>query len=168
MSLFENKNSGAEFSEDGKYRYALWRLWDESKPLVMFIGLNPSTANEVDNDPTIRCVIKFAKTWGYGGVFMMNIFAFISSNPDDLFNCGNPVGDNNMHLQIVASQCKDIIFAWGKFKQAQDRRKEIELMFPSALCIGQKDGHPFHPLWAGVYAPKEQKLQFNQPIPFNK
>lgn len=164
--LFENVNEGAEFSGDRKYRYALWRIWDESKPLVMFVGLNPSTANETDNDPTIRCVIKFAKQWGYGGVYMANLFGLVSSNPADLLTCKDPVGDNDHQLEIFSRKCKDVVFAWGKFNQAQGRRAVVEIMFPGAFCIGKKDGHPFHPLWAGVYAKKEQKANFTNPVKF--
>lgn len=58
---------GADFSNDRKYRYALWRIWDRTKPLVMFIGLNPSTANETENDPTIKSVGRISKNNGYGG-----------------------------------------------------------------------------------------------------
>jgi len=69
--------SGAEFSECRKYRYALWRIWDKSKPLVMFIGLNPSTANENVDDPTIRSVCRMTKNNGYGGVYMMNLHVLL-------------------------------------------------------------------------------------------
>lgn len=171
--LFGNEikdNNGANFSEDGKYRYSLWRIWDNSLPLVMFIGLNPSTANQIDNDPTINCVIKFCKQWGYGGVYMMNCWAYVTSDPKLLKS--NPMSDewNNNTLTITASKCKDVVFAWGKFEviKASGRDKELIEMFPHALCIGQKGGHPFHPLWAGVYAPKETKALFTHPIKYNQ
>ena len=83
------ENNGAVFSECGKYRYALWRIWDESKPAVMFIGLNPSTADEKESDPTITKVISFAKSWGFGAVYMCNSFPYISTNPDELKDFGN-------------------------------------------------------------------------------
>ena len=75
---------GAQFTEDRQYRYALWRIWNEDKPLVMFIGLNPSTANEYKNDPTIRRVMRYAADWGYGGVYMMNLFAWVTPYPKEL------------------------------------------------------------------------------------
>jgi hypothetical protein len=68
--------TGAIFSDCRKYRFALRRNWDESKPYVMFIGLNPSTADEIENDPTINRCISYARSWGYGGLFMANLFAF--------------------------------------------------------------------------------------------
>jgi hypothetical protein len=169
QNIFED--NGAEFSECGKYRYSLWRIWDKEKPLVMFIGLNPSTAGVSDNDPTIRCVIKFAKQWGYGGFYMMNCWAYISSNPDDLrdHRWNELVCDwNDNMLTIKKSVCKDVDFAWGKFPIIKEtgRERELKEMFPNAFCIGQKNGSPFHPLWAGVYAPKEMKAQFSKPIKF--
>lgn len=60
-------NKGAMFSKCRKYRYVLWRIWDDDKPRVMFIGLNPSIAGAIIDDPTIRKVIGFAKRWGFGG-----------------------------------------------------------------------------------------------------
>ena len=76
--------SGAIFSSCRKYRYALWRNWDETKPCVMIIGLNPSTADENENDPTITRCINFAKSWGYGGVCVTNLFAYCATVPSDM------------------------------------------------------------------------------------
>lgn len=74
MSSNHNNSKGAEFSECRKYRYVLWRRWDWKGygNQVMFIGLNPSTADETEDDPTIRRCIRFAKDWGYSGLLMMN------------------------------------------------------------------------------------------------
>ena len=66
----------AELSACGKYRYRLSRIWDDKKPLVLFIMLNPSTADAEQDDPTIRRCIAFAKNWGYGGFMAGNLFAF--------------------------------------------------------------------------------------------
>lgn len=144
--LFGNE-SDAIFSEDKKYRYALWRLWS-IEPKIMFIGLNPSTANESENDPTIRRVIRFAKDWGYGGVFMMNLFAIVSSDPKVLLTCENPIGENDYWLSATQRKCKDIVFAWGNFKEADKRSKEIIAMFDKATCLGlNKNGTPKHPLY---------------------
>lgn len=85
----------AILSEDRKYRYILSRTWDETKPTVLFIGLNPSTADENEDDPTIRRCIIFAKSWGYGGLIMANLFAFRTTNPQGLYSEKNPVGSEN-------------------------------------------------------------------------
>ena len=143
-------NSGADFSECKNYRYALWRIWDRSLPLVMFIGLNPSTANEVDNDPTIKSVCRIAKANGYGGVYMMNCFAYVSTDPKGLKL--NPLtGDwNNNKLRSVAKDCKDVVFAWGNFDivKSTGRDKELSKMFPEAFALHvNKNGSPKHPLY---------------------
>lgn len=134
MQLFAD-NSGAEFSKDRKYRYALWRIWDEEKPLVMFIGLNPSKATEDANDNTISKVIKVARHNGYGGLYMMNLFAYITQYPDELKKCADPLGDNNGWLERIYPKCKNVVFAWGNFKQAKERSAEVIKLFPNALCF---------------------------------
>ena len=73
--------SDAKFSNDRIYRYALWRVWDESLPKLLFIGLNPSTADEINDDPTMRRCIRFAKDLGYGTFIMGNIFGYRSTDP---------------------------------------------------------------------------------------
>ena len=76
--------SGAVFSDCRKYRYTLWRIWDGNKPLVMIIGLNPSTADETSNDPTITRCKNFARSWGYGGVLVANLFGCRATSPNEL------------------------------------------------------------------------------------
>jgi hypothetical protein len=143
--------AGAEFSSDRKYRYALWRVWDRSKPLVMFIGLNPSTANETALDPTITRVMNFSRYWGYGGFYMMNLFGIVSSKPAILLTDPDPLGDNDQWLWKIAGQCEMIVFAWGVFKQASTRAEEVKKRFPGAYCLKKtKDGHPWHPLYVAA------------------
>lgn len=81
-TLFDLSSNGAEFSECGQFRYCLWRIWDKTMPLVLFIGLNPSTANARVDDPTIRRVKGFARGWGFGGAYMMNLMPGVSAYPD--------------------------------------------------------------------------------------
>lgn len=160
-NLFDN-NSGAEFSNCGKYRYKLWRIWDESLPKAMCIGLNPSTANAEANDTTIRILISVLKKLNYGGFYMMNCFPFITSKPELLQH--NPMSNewNNNMLTVVASQCQDVIFTWGTFKVIKEVGRDNELieMFPRAKCFGiNKDGSPFHPralnyIKGGLYNPE--------------
>jgi hypothetical protein len=142
-----NELAGAEFSECGKYRYKLWRIWDESLPKVMCIGLNPSTANASKNDNTINILIRVLTKLGYGGFYMMNLFAIISSKPEVLLTCENPKGDNDWHLATVAHECKnEIIFCWGNFKEATERIKEVKSVFNQAKCFGfNANGTPWHP-----------------------
>ena len=153
--IAQTMRAGAEFSADRKYRYALWRIWDRSKPLVMFIGLNPSTANEVETDHTITRVMNFARSWGYGGFYMMNLFGIVSSKPEILLTDPDPLGDSNHWLGVIALECEMIVFCWGVFKQARSRAEEIKKMFPGAYCLKKtKEGHPWHPLYvAGKTTP---------------
>lgn len=144
--MIDVKPAGAEFSQCGKYRYKLWRIWDESKPKAMCIGLNPSTANVNKNDNTIDTLIRVLRKLGYGGFYMMNLFAWISSKPEDLLTCGDPLGENESKLAEVESICQDVIACWGNFKQAQERIKEVLPRYPHAKCFGiNKNGTPFHP-----------------------
>ncbi len=149
MELLKNITKGADFSNDGSCRYRLWRIWDEEKPKAMCIGLNPSTANGEKNDATISILIRMLAKLGYGGFYMMNCFAYITSNPKLLKH--NPASDewNNNMLTITASLCSDTIFAWGGFKVIKDTGRDNELieMFPFAKCFDKsKDGSPIHPL----------------------
>ena len=145
MDLFDN-NIGAEFSPCGKYRYKLWRIWDDKLPKAMCIGLNPSTANVNKNDNTIDILIRVLKHLGYGGFYMMNLFAIISSKPEVLLTCDDPLGDNDAKLREVSAICKDVIVCWGAFEQAENRIKEVLPNYPDAKCFGfNKNGTPWHP-----------------------
>jgi hypothetical protein len=140
--------SGAIFSDDRAYRYALWRFWDASKPKVMFIGLNPSTANESEPDNTIKKVIKIAINNGYGGLYMMNLFGIVSADPSILKSHQWPIGGNDKYLSDFVSEVKDIVFCWGNFKEAKERGEWAKRIFPKALCLRHtKDGNPWHPLY---------------------
>lgn len=146
MAELFNNNSGAEFSEDRKYRYKLWRIWDNKLPLAMCIGLNPSTANEAQNDTTINILRKVLAAHGFGGFYMTNLFGVISSDPDVLLSCDNPVGENDKHLKEVRKKCTAVFFCWGNFHQAVERAKVVVKMFPDAQVFSfNKNGTPLHP-----------------------
>jgi len=148
--MINTQDFGASFSHDRTHRYSLWRIWDRSKPLVMFIGLNPSTANENENDPTIRSCGRIAKANGYGGFYMMNCWTYISTDPKLLKT--NPMADrqNNDLLTVTAGECEGVVFAWGTFDivKKKGRDKELAAMFPNAMALHvNKDGSPKHPLY---------------------
>lgn len=147
-------NKGAQFSDDRLYRYALWRIWNENKPLVMFIGLNPSTAAEREDDPTIRRVTRFAYDHGYGGFYMMNLFAFVSPHPHVLETTKDALGDNDEWLEKINLKCESICFCWGAFGDPKDRQyiriraQQVADRYPAAFCLGKtKTGQPAHPLY---------------------
>ena len=84
---------------------------------------------------------------GYGGFYMMNLFAWISSKPDDLLSCPDPIGENNEKLREVELICDEVIVCWGGFKQAEERIKQLLPNYPNAKCFGvTQKGKPFHPL----------------------
>lgn len=151
---------GAKFSPDKVYRYRLWRYWDRRKELVLFIGLNPSTADENIDDPTIRRCIGFAMDWGFGGMLMGNLFAFRNTYPETLKICTvDPIGiDNDMELHGMNLEAKLTVLCWGNGGLYKGRGREVELMFPSAYNLGySKQGQPKHPL----YLPKNTLLLHN-------
>jgi len=148
LDLFTNENAGAIFSESKNYRYVLWRKWDETKPAVMFIGLNPSTANENEDDPTIRRVKRFAFDWGFGTVYMLNLFAYVTAYPEELKKCNDPIGDNDNWLKEYAKKSDQIVFSWGSFSESKERAIKVIEMFPNSKClVKNRDGSPKHPLY---------------------
>lgn len=145
----------ALISNDKKYRYSLSRIWDDSKPSVMFIMLNPSTADSDVDDPTIRRCIGFAKSWGYGGIYVGNLFAYRSTDPKKLFNSDNPIGHHNKNwLDTMSIGCEKVVCAWGnsgivkrlgdKFGTEYKPLKGIDNLYYIDLC---NDGTPKHPLY---------------------
>lgn len=142
--------SSAEFSPCRKYRYSLTRIWDRSLGLCQFIGLNPSTADEVENDPTVRRCINYAKDWGYGGLIMSNIFAFRATDPKVMKAQADPVGpENDMWLLDDYGRANCTVAAWGTHGSLNNRSAEvIELLSGCFHCLGlTKHGFPKHPLY---------------------
>lgn len=140
---------GADVSECGLYQYSLWRIWDDSKPLVMFIGLNPATINAGPKNPTIRRAGAIAQNLGYGGFYFCNCFAYISANPKELHAETLAATIKNADvIKRVAASCADIIFAWGNFKEAKQTGIKLIQAFPQAKVLGlNKNGSPKHPLF---------------------
>lgn len=139
----------AILSEDRKYRYILSRIWDETKPTVLFIGLNPSTADENEDDPTIRRCINFAKNWGFGGLLMANLFAFRSTNPQALYSAQDPIGsENNYYIKKYAEKSALIIACWGNHGRFNNRSQQVYDLIDSLNCLDtNKSGEPKHPLY---------------------
>lgn len=151
---------GATFSRCGKYRYQLYNIWNSNGPRVMFIGLNPSTATHAKPDNTIHKVTKIAKVNGFGGFYMLNVFAWITPHPEELLVCEDPIRHNGDYLDYYGKRADEIVFCWGAFKEAKDEAKRVVEKFPSAKALFiNKDGSPKHPL----YCKDESKL-----IPFHK
>ena len=146
-TFFDTK--GAYFSDDKMYRYSLYRWWNRLYPQIMFIGLNPSTADEFNDDPTIKRCISFAKKWGCGGLLMMNLFAFRATEPKVMKISENPIGsENNYWLKQMSKKACTVVAAWGNHGSLRNRDKEIIEMIPDLYCLGlTKQGQPKHPLF---------------------
>lgn len=140
--------SGAEFSPCRKYRYKLWRTWGKGE-YVAFVGLNPSTADEVDNDPTVRRCINFAKTWGFDGLLMLNIFGFRSTDPAGLKTIDDPVGPGNDQALITGSQQAGLtVAAWGTHGGYLNRHDNVLKLLDNLHYLKlTQGGYPNHPLY---------------------
>jgi len=139
----------AEFSPCRRYRYALWRTWDEALPRVMFICLNPSTADEVNDDPTLRRSMGYARDWGYGGVCVANLFAWRATDPAALKAAQDPVGpDNDAWLTRLAGNDGLVVAAWGNHGAWLGRSGQVVKMLRDPHCLQRnRSGEPGHPLY---------------------
>ncbi|HWP13520.1 MAG TPA: DUF1643 domain-containing protein [Ramlibacter sp.] len=145
--------NGARFSPCRSYRYSLWRSWpglpSTAKGYAMFVGLNPSTADETEDDPTIRRCIDFAQAWGYEGLVMTNLFAFRATDPAVMLAQADPVGqDNDQTLCDLAETAGVVVAAWGVHGAHRARDAEVRTMLPKLHYLRlTKHGHPGHPLY---------------------
>lgn len=151
--LFIPSPSGAVITPDGIHRYSLWRIWDSELPMVMFIGINPSTANETDNDRTVVRCINFANSWGYGGFYFGNLFSFRSRDAKKVVaNSAIVVGaECDKYLKEMISKSDKVICAWGtwNWKFLPARAAEVLKFIPEPYCLGiLSDGNPRHPLFS--------------------
>jgi len=154
--------SGAWFSEDRQWRYTLWRIWDKEKPSIAFIGLNPSTADETTDDPTVRRCIRFAQKWGYGSMWMLNLFGLRSTDPKMLYEHDDPVGrDNREAVYNICLVMEKVVLCWGNhgahlkegWRLVEQLKKEGYGDKLWAFGV-TKQGQPKHPL----YLPNDTKL----------
>lgn len=152
MSLFVVRT--AHFSPCRRYRYWLRVAWDESLPLLVVCGLNPSTADETKDDPTLRRVQGFARDMGRGGVLMLNAFAWRSTDPKGLLTCEDPVGpentvDNLAEWTNEASPDRRCVAAWGgNIAKPKLRFRLLQLDALRFDCLRRTaSGHPEHPLY---------------------
>lgn len=139
----------AILSDCRKYRFALWRTWDDSKPYAMIIGLNPSTADESLDDPTISRCIDFARSWGYGGLCMANLFAYRATKPAVMLNAQDPVGfENDEWLLRLSKNAGVVVAAWGNHGSHLGRSKQVTALISNLHCLKlNATGEPGHPLY---------------------
>lgn len=141
-------HSHALLSPCRRCRFALWRRW-ESGPQVLFIMLNPSTADELRDDPTIRRCIGFARSWGFGSVAVGNLFAYRCTSPGELCASSDPVGTANNHwLSRLHGESSLTIAAWGNHGRLLGRSSAVSSMLPGLHILSLTVlGEPRHPLY---------------------
>ncbi len=159
-------DSFADISVCDRYRYSLLRSWDLELPDLGWLMLNPSTADATDDDPTIRRCMGFARRWGYGGIYVCNLFAWRATEPKDLRKLLDPSGPkNNEAIQKQAMYCPEIIVGWGKPRWPFVQRRAwavIDMLLASPAMIKSlginSDGSPRHPLYL---ANDTERVPFN-------
>ena len=142
-------DQGAHFSPCRTWRYSLWRVWGTDGTRVAFIGLNPSTADETQDDPTVRRCINFARAWGYDGMYMLNLFGLRSTNPKGLWKVKDPTGPGN-YAAIARNThvCGMAVVAWGANVTSEQWTPVLEHIKCEMVCLGlTKSGAPRHPLY---------------------
>jgi len=139
----------ARLSACGSYRYELHRIWDTSLQSVLFIGLNPSTADHTQDDNTSRVCINYARRWGYGSLVIANLFAYRSTDPRGLKSALNPVGpQNNRILRRLCKKADMVICAWSDMGNYLGRDNEVIPFIKQPHCLTLlKSGRPGHPLY---------------------
>lgn len=152
----QDAQSGATISDCKLYRYELWRRWDPTLNFVKWFMLNPSTADDKLDDPTIKKCIKFAKTWGYGGIRVVNLFAYRATDPKELkkLSYAEAVGpSNNVSILRALNTPGPNIAAWGQGGKLWSRAHIVltEVLKDREIPLGamklSKDGTPWHPLY---------------------
>ncbi len=147
--------NGAIVDETGNYRYSLWRSWDERKPKVTFIMLNPSTADETYDDLTITRCINFAKRWGFGTLEVVNLFAYRAPDFGEIMEVNDPVGvKNDEYIMEAVKKADKIVLAWGTQGAYKNRDMEVLQMLTEYDLFAidlSKRGHPRHPLYLNTH-----------------
>ena len=146
-------SKSATLSPCRTYRYNLWRKWADQIPgsrgYAMFIGLNPSTADETVDDPTIRRCINFAQSWGYEALCMTNLFAFRATQPNDMKAAPDPIGpENDATLLELATTAGVVVAAWGVHGSYLGRDNSVKAMIQKLRYLQlTRAGKPGHPLY---------------------
>ncbi len=165
MKTITSERGSAVLSDCGKYRYLLTRqltIQAEPRRTILFVMLNPSTADAMQDDPTIRRCISFASQYGYTELRVVNLYAYRATDPADLKRAGYPVGDLNLaQLLLEAGAADTICCAWGKLpRECEKWANAVKQMLRGAtrsplMCLGKtKDGvHPRHPLYLAGNTP---------------
>jgi hypothetical protein len=159
--LSSNIERNARLSSDSQYRYALTRTWDRRRDRVLFVGLNPSTADHEIDDPTVRRCIGFAISWGFGSVDLVNLFAYRATDPAELCEQSDPIGpENDRWISHYVNTAKLVIVAWGHKGSLHNRDSSVLSKIIRPHCLGvTRDGFPRHPLYVpGITRPAKYRI----------
>lgn len=139
----------ARLSGCRRYRYALRRTWDPSLPAVLFIGLNPSTADATSDDNTARVCMGYARRWGFGTLLLGNLFAWRSTDPAGLRRAPAPVGRrNDLALRVLQRRAGLVVCAWGDPGAFAARDAAVLAFLRAPHCLVRlRSGRPGHPLY---------------------
>lgn len=156
LPMFDELQGGASFSPCKRYRYHLWRHVSRDRDAAgrcTFVMLNPSTADDTQDDPTIRRCIGFARAWGCEFLDVLNIFALRSTDPRVLYSTDDPVGpDNDSWLARAPHASRIIVAAWGTHGALRGRGEQVRRMLAPTgklhyLRLSKDGNHPGHPLY---------------------
>lgn len=157
--LFEDVERSATFSECRRYRYRLSRVWDPDLELAAWVMLNPSVADHLTDDPTIRRCVSFARRWGCGGIVVCNLYSLIATDPKVMLADPDPIGpETGKHLAFALSN-RFVVAAWGSNADPFRAASFVQMAKESGVsvhCLGKNaDGSPRHPL----YIPSQKALE---------
>jgi hypothetical protein len=143
--------SSAVFSPCLRYRYRLSRGWDVALPRVLFVMVNPSSADEKNDDQTMRKCIGLAKRWGFGALDVGNLFAGSPPTRRGLRRAVNPIGETDAHVLEMAREASWVVLAWGRHGSLYGRGAAMRaLLAKNAIPVlglpRVKNGEPSHPL----------------------
>jgi len=149
--MMNSQFSGAVLDHYRKHRFLIWRFWNDA-PRMLFIGLNPSTANELQDDPTIRRLCGFAQEWGYGGLYACNLFSFITPNPKELLAETRNHPANTPAISMALKLTVLTVCGWGdginSIEQGYSRAEAVYELTDAPMCFGlTQRGNPRHPLY---------------------
>ncbi len=152
MTIITNA-SGASFSACRRWRYLLWRRWNDSRPAANFLMLNPSTADETALDPTCSRARDYAERWGYGALIVTNVFAWRATDPAEMKAARDPIGaGNDRAILAAARESALVVCAWGNHGAHLGRAARVrELLARAAVPLHalrvNASGEPAHPLY---------------------
>jgi hypothetical protein len=151
--VIAKNESGAQFSPCRRWRYLLWRRWDENKPAANFLMLNPSTADELKLDPSCTRAQCYAEKWGYGGLIVTNLFGWRATDPGEMKAVRDPVGrGNDAAILRAAREAALVVCAWGNHGAHLERSvRVLRALRSSRISLNylkiNSSGEPAHPLY---------------------